>query len=228
MSKDEITTRLAITNMDFDSVALSTIFKIFESIIGNKISKISLFGTGQNEQYAVVEFTDKRHAKEAYDSIDGLEIETTGNIFDLSFVPTAFKGDVLLSECYSSYDYKGPKETGKRRCVDETAIQLSDELEVNFDIPDEFRTMLGKEAEEQSTQKQIVTGDDVSLGVSKALKSEEHERDHDGFSFDIKDDRFQSLFDDDDFIIDASNRKSRQQQASRVIIGKRQERRMEQ
>ncbi|ELA42390.1 uncharacterized protein VICG_00489 [Vittaforma corneae ATCC 50505] len=120
MDEHEITNRLAITNLDFDSVNLSTIFRIFESVIGPSIVRISLFGTERSQQYAIAEFTDKRHAKDAYDSIDGLEIEATGNIFDLSFVPADFKGDTLLDDCSNPCGYENTNKANKRCSMDES------------------------------------------------------------------------------------------------------------
>lgn len=218
MDINEITNRLAITDLDFNVVNLPTIFKIFESIIGNYVVKISLYSMNETQQYAVVEFYDDSTAKSAYDDLDGVEIESTGHIFNLSFVPDDYKPDQLIDECYNSKEYNDSKTIGKNQGINEDMIQLSEELDVNFDIPEEFRTKVEENNENNIKQTKIEKEKPKKDSISEKLKNTKKNKEVDDFQFNIKDERFKELLEEDEYIIDTSNKKSKQQKASKVII----------
>lgn len=237
-----MTSRLAIVNLDFESIKPSVLFKMFESMIGSGVLKISLFKTSKCEQYAIVEFRNKTYAKEAYEAMDGVTIEATENILDLSFVPDDFEYDSLLEECDNSRDSRDYMKIHTRSRIHEDMIQLSEEVDLSVFIPDEFRSVpIEAEADQNDRKLQEVKlneknnssendikddGNNTNMGsnVFDGLKKQKEGDDLDGFEFNVKDERFRGLFENDDFAIDASNRKSKQQQASRIIIEEKQRR----
>lgn len=218
MDVEGVTNRLAVTEIDFEQHKLHTLFKVFESVVGDAVVKVSLFQPDASACYAIVEFRDRKSAKEAYDALDGVEIENSGSTLNLSFVPDEFEHDALVDECSCADNYEEMLERDRGVEINEDMIELSDELNIDFGIPEGFKTVENvpeeKEADESSDHE-----------ISKALKQKKAPAEHDEtFEFDVKDSRFASLFENDDFVIDASNRKSKQQRATKLIVEERQRR----
>lgn len=210
-----ITKRLAVSDIDFEIVHISLIFKIMESFVDDKIKHIGLYETENGYMYALADFEDKNSAEEAYKTLDGTEIEMSGVVFNLSFVPDDFEVDNLIEECRSSENYRKIRKETKKRQLDEDMIEMSDEIQINFEIPDKFKTDT-EGADEQKKQKLNKKENVSEENIANKLKESIEEADD--FSFDIKDDRFKALFENDEFAIDASNKKTKLQKASKIII----------
>lgn len=209
-----ITRRLAVSDIDFEAIHISLIFKIVESFVEDKIKHIGLFETENGWMYAIAEFEDENAAEQTYRVLDNTEIEMSGIVFNLSFVPDDFKTDNLIEECRSSDNYRRYRRESKNKQIDENMIEMSEEISMNFEIPDKFRTDL----ESTSDQKKLKSSKKESVEEETIANKLKDNVEEDDFKFDIKDDRFKALFENDEFMIDASNKKARQQKASRLII----------
>lgn len=233
MNESELTIQLAVTELDFELIKLPTIFKISELIVGNGVAKISLFDQEKHGQYAIVELSDEECAKNAYIDTDGIEIENSGHIFNLSFIPAVFARDPVLGERTSSKDHDSSKMIyRKHKNLDDNMIQPCEELDVDFQIPDEFKSQPNFEVTSKPDIKkhsktdykavikkhaQIVPDQNLK-SVTTTLKVRGNVEEVDDFTFDTKDSIFRNLFVCDEFIIDASNKKSIQQWVSKNII----------
>jgi len=220
---NSITSRLAATGIDFGVSSLPKVFRIFESLAGDGILKISLFSSSEQKLYLIADFKNSETAKHIYDLIDGFAIEDTSSIFNFSFVPDDFELDTPLCECTSSEEFTGTEQEDKEHGIDENMVQLSDDLEVDFEIPAEYRS--GAEPVDGSENGPTVhKAKPADSEISKQLKEKTKAEDADDFKFDIHDSRFKALYESDSFIIDASNKKNRQQRASKAIIEERRRR----
>ena len=102
-------------------------------------------------------------------------------------------------------------------------IELSQEIDINFEIPEEFKS---KKVEasldyEKGYKPNIeeVEEEESSHHILNALKDEDKTEEPD-FEFDALDDRFKDLYEDEDFILDASNKKFKMQRSSKKIVEK--------
>lgn len=57
---------------------------------------ISLSEHEKHSQYAIVDYIDKERVRNAYNDIEGIEIENSGLIFNPSFIPAVFVRDPVL------------------------------------------------------------------------------------------------------------------------------------
>lgn len=208
--KAEMTRKLAITGVD-DSITSPCIFRVFESVVGDGVECVQLYSTTEGRCYFIVGFKSLSLAKRAYDLCDGVEIEQTGNVLNLSFVPEDMELDSLVEECESSRDFVHFRNAGRKMVLDESMIQLSDDNVLDIEIPEEHKTRACEE-DVQTFQRQNVSNAEIK--VSNDGESDELE----GFQLDLKDERLVDLFDDDDFTLDASNKGFRLQRASRDIF----------
>ncbi|KAM0681197.1 hypothetical protein GINT2_000392 [Glugoides intestinalis] len=231
-----VTDRLAISHIDFDKISLPLIFKVFESFVGDQIVNISLFQTDKYELYAIAKFTKRMYAKKAYEMTEGLKLEDTYCTFDLSFVPDDFVLDKLIDSCTESVEYEKRLEMLSKNTVDdESMIDISDEKSTPLGISES--TSLGmsekpllnipeitsiKEqpviVKEVKEVKQVKEKKGKKSQIQQEMHSFSQEEEEKGFEFDISDKRFQNLLDNDDFIIDASNNKSKKQKATSKIL----------
>lgn len=214
--ESNVTDRLAISNIDFDTVSLPFIFKVFESFIGDKIVNISLFESENCTQYAIAKFTKRMYAKKAYEMTEGLKLEGTNCIFDLSFVPSDFALDKLIDECTESGQFEKRLEILYKNTVDENMIDISDNETPAFEIPESFTVKEQSQATKQVKEKDEKKSKKHEKETAMFSVSEEEEAKD--FEFDISDKRFQNLLDNDDFMIDASNSKSKKQKATSKIL----------
>lgn len=205
-----MTKKLAIVGID-NSITPPCIFRVLESVVGDGVICVQLYSTAEGAHYFVAEFKSIGLARRAYDLCDGMEIERTGNVLNLSFVPENAELDMLIEACESSKDFVHHRSAGRKTVLDEDMIQLSDDNVLDIEIPEEYRTKV-REEEPQPMQKQSVGSTEVM--VPNNMESDELE----GFQFNIKDERFADLFRDDDFTLDASNKGFRLQKASREIF----------
>lgn len=218
-----ITKRIAITDIDFEEIALPTIFRIFESEVDQRIIRIGLYNSAKAQLYAICEFKSQEFSKKVYDNLDGVEIEKTGNIFNLSFIPDDFELDTLIAECTDSEDFRGIADKGQKIEIDENMIDLSGEIEVDFEIPEEFKSKAKVETfdYEKGYKPKVIEEKEESSShhILEALKEDDEKVETD-FKFDPLDERFKDLYEDENFILDASNKKFKLQKSSKVIIEK--------
>lgn len=214
----EITTRLAVTEVDFEEMTLPTIYRIFESEVGGSINRITLYNGENALIYAVAEFSSKQAAKKAYDNLDGVELEKTGNVLNLSFIPDDFTLDKAVNECTSSKEFKGVQAVAKKEERDENMIEMSQEVDVDFEIPEEFRTKPKKQQVETVSKTVKPEESSSEHAVMEALR--EDVKEVNDFTFDPNDERFKELYEDEDFTLDASNKKFKQQKSSKDIAKK--------
>lgn len=217
----QVTKRLAITGIDFEACTSPKIFRILESVVNNAVLTVSLHRSSQGTLYGVVELTNNEAAKKVYDAIDGFEIENTGNIFDLSFIPDDAVLTTPLDMCTSSDGCFDLEEYNDKNGDREDMFQMSEDLNVDFDIPDKFKE---KAVEEIKMVDKCTNKDTSEDTISKKLK-QKSVSEPDDFKFDANDDRFGAIFENDDFMIDASNKKSKVQKASKIIAEERRRRR---
>lgn len=213
---NNVTSKLAISNLNFEEIKPSFIFKAFESFVGAGISKICIYETSNGDQYGIAYFNTVEDAMTVYKTAEGLEIENTGSVFDLSFVLDDFIPDELIDTCDGTRKI-GKIETNKRKSkFDENMIEISDCV-VDFDIPEEFKSKPEDVVPIKSEKKTKKKTDDTNNEIAEALNEKETQKEDD-FEFNITDERFKDLFENDDFIIDASNKKALQQRSTRKIL----------
>lgn len=217
-----ITNRLAIVDVDFEEITLPTIFKMIESIVNQRIIKISLYNRNNVDLYLVCEFKSKEYARIAYDSLDGVEIEKTGNVFNMSFIPDDLELDTLVSECTDSEKFKEVGIKNKKIDINEDMIELSNECEIDFEIPEEFKSKDKPVIFDYEKGYKPIPVEDKEASdhhILEALKEDDSkDQEEDNFIFDPLDNRFKDLYEDEDFSLDASNKKFKLQKSSKVII----------
>lgn len=214
-----MTNKLAIVGIDFDSITLPCIFKVFESVVGDGVVRAQLYLTGQGDRYSVVEFKDISTAKEAYSFCDGIEVEQTGNVFNLSFVPDDAELDSLVEECENSREFTYNRRLRKKVTMDEDMVQLSDDQALlDIEIPEEYKTKAQEEDPQVSIDPEVIKENNGAIGVKEALDGNERADGLEGFQFNVRDERFTDLFEDDDFTLDASNKGFKLQKASKDIF----------
>ena len=224
MEKDA-TNRLAITDIDFDEVTIPTIFKILESEAYGKIIKITLYAGSNSQLYAVCEFKSKKDAMHVYSVLDGIQIERSGHSLNLSFIPDDFVlDDQLVSECTSSENFQIIKDSPQRIELDENMIEIDDDCKLDIEIPDEFKSKTKSDDSIQVKEekpKRDENQKESNHDVLNALKKNDDENDADiDFEMNLNDERFQDLYNNEDFALDASNKKFKTQKASKMIIEK--------
>lgn len=216
---------LAVTDIDIEKINAAYIFKIFESMIGNTIKNVNLYESRDTgEYYFIVFFETNSSAKESYELLDGLEIEQTGIFLNLSFVPQDMSLDDPIEECKSSKQFKNKILTPVNPTFNDEMIELSDDNEVLFDIPDEVKAQFRKEEEKLALyRKEPVKKieNESSNAIKEAMKPDDSKNAMEGFEFNVADDRFQKVYENDDFILDASNKKFKVQKASMNILDER-------
>ena len=219
-----VTNRIAITNLDFDEISLPTLFKIFESEVENKILKISLFSSSNQEMYAICDFKNKNDAYRAYTTFDGIQIEKTKHSLNLSFIPDNFIiNQKPISECTNSENFKPVIENSKTKEYDENMIEIEDDIQLDIEIPEEFKTKEKVVLEDKKKNSRIINEleeDNNNQNLLETLKKNEKKDDCADFKINLNDERFKDLFEDEDFILDASNKKFKMQKSSKDIIEK--------
>lgn len=214
-----MTKKLAITGVDFNSVTLACIFRVFESVVGDRVVRTRLYFTDRGESYSVIEFKDASSAKEAYAFCDGMEVEQTGSIFNLSFVPEDAELDSLAEECDSSRDFVHGRSANKRVEINEDMVQLSDdEILLDIEIPEEYKTKIQEKDSKAPRRTDATRKDDGTVSMKEAFGGDEYVDELEGFQFNVRDERFADLFEDDDFTLDASNKGFRLQRVSKEIF----------
>jgi len=210
--------RVAVTDIDFDKINVPHIFKIFESIVGNRVQNVGLYqdeGSGSN--YAVATFKNSESAYQAYEICDGVEVGQSGVFMNLSFVPD----DMQLGEpeefCEDSKDFVFNNEMNKKVVVNEDMIELADDNACYFEIPEEVKLKIKEEEAQKERKEPEIKNKVAATETRNMLEQEEKTSEFEDFQFNLKDDRFSELFKNNDFILDASNKKFKSQKVSNLI-----------
>lgn len=210
--------RIAVTDIDFDKINMPHIFKIFESIVGNRIQSVGLYQDGGSEcKYAIAIFKDSESAYQVYEICDGVEVGQSGLFLNLSFVPDDMELDEPEEFCENSKNFVFNNEMNKKVIFNEDMIELSDDNACYFEIPEEIKLKI-KEEESQKEKKEPEIKNKVAATETRSmLEQEEKTSEFEDFQFNLKDDRFSELFKNNDFILDASNKKFKNQKVSNLI-----------
>lgn len=210
----EITKRLAVSNLNREKVPIQWLFKIIETLLEKKIVSIRTYLSKKNTAFSVVEFFDSDDAKKLYDFCDGLQIEDTKEVFDLSFIPESMEFEDPLDECLDGSTFRFKKNV--RQQIDyNNLVEVSDEEDrLGIDIPEHLKQIAVHATEE----KKISPKEKEIAEMKKALEKDDEVDEYDGFQFDVKDGRFQQVFTNDDFAIDASNKKFKKQPETIEIL----------
>ncbi|KAI5169100.1 hypothetical protein PAEPH01_0435 [Pancytospora epiphaga] len=205
-----ITKRLAAQNLSTAKVPVEWLFKIVETILGSKIVSVSSHMSQSGKSFCVIVFEKTADAKKIYDFCDGMHIEDTNEYFELSFIPDVVDIGPTLEICKDSKNFRYEKIVNSHEALDYgNMIELSDEEnELGDPIPTEkleenFPLSPVVEQKNPVKEKELAKMEEVT----KALRQSDDKEELDGFSFDITDPRFEVVFTDKDFVIDASHRK---------------------
>jgi hypothetical protein len=218
----DVTSRIAITDLDFDEVTLPTLFKIFESEVEGRINRISLYSRSNHELYAICEFKTKKDSKHIYDTLDGMQIEKTNYTLNLSFIPDVFDpSGSAISECTDSKNFKIIGDTSTKEEFDENLIEMDEDCKLEIEIPEEYRSKPDSVGESKKEKVKMKEEESSKDNILEALKNKDEKEEADiDFQFDFEDKRFQDLYNNEDFILDASNKKFKVQKSSKAIIEK--------
>jgi len=207
-----VSRRLAVTEINTRVVTCSWIFKIMENLLGGKVISVKMYASPQSIPYYIVEFEHERDAKRIYDQYDGVSIEDTSELFNLSFVPEGMVLKDPVEECFSSRDFV--YEGHRRKTKDETeAIQLELSEEEEERILEQERVKADRERA-KAANKEILRDEKVKEILEEPVVEKEDE----GYEFNIHDPRFECILNDDDFMLDASNEKFKKQAESKEIL----------
>lgn len=222
MSEDFITEKLAISDLDFEKINIEWIMTIFERILNKKLNSIKLFASKSGKEFAVAEFDEIKDAKEIYDFCDGFEIEDTHELFNLSFVPKNIELGEPIKVCKDSSNFKFGKNSKKSNMSAAEMIDVSnDEVPLEVEVPNTFKY------DEEEVAAPVL--DDSKKKDDKnrllgAIEDEEDKREDEGFKFDALDDRFRRLYEDENFIIDTSDLKYKNQQDLKEVVNEKRRR----
>lgn len=211
------TTKLAITDLDFSKYDVSYLYKIFESVVNKNIIKVQLYNSNTSK-YAIATFKDVKSSSSAYQFCDGTEIETSGHILNLSYVPNGMEFDTLEDECTDSVNFKYTSFNQPKHQFDENDIDISEEGLPAFDIPEEFRSKVSEVPIQNLASKAKPINDENSM--KKVFEKVENQNDCKDFSINLEDERFKDMFENNDFGLDASNKKYKLQGSSKSIVDK--------
>lgn len=204
---------------------------MFESAVGKKIQNIKLYSQEDGSQYAVATLDQIKSAKEAFQFLDGTEIEKTGHILNLSYVPADMDLDELIQECITSKAFEPSVLRHKKKVFTEDDLEMSNEEAIQFEIPEEFQTKEiitpEKGVRSQDINEKNKKGQEGAMVkepenplIKDALKADVTTNDLEDFKIDLEDDRFKDIFEDDNFTLEASNKKFKQQTISKKILEK--------
>lgn len=193
---------MALRKVSMERVPLPWLFRMIEGILEKKIVAIKAYMSGSNGPFSIVEFESPEDAKKIYDFCDGLEIEDTREIFDFAFVPDAKVFADPLEECLKCTDFNFKEHVDRLR---DRAPAAED-----YEEDEKARRPAAPDSKAKETAK--------STEIKEALEAAEEVDDCEGFVFDLHDERFERMFTDPEFMLDASNKKFREQRESVVIL----------
>jgi len=203
-----VTKRLAARNLDPEKIQPRWLLRIVETIIEKKIVSVKTCLSKKKELVHVIEFSEREDAKRIYDFCDGLLIEDTRELFDLSFVPDSVDFGAPLDECRDSAGFCYQKPS--RAKIDYTDL-LGPGSDEEGDASEEKGA--GKAANAKKGEPKT-----KPINLQDALDNEDEADDLEGFKFDMADERFSRIFTDHDFVLDASNKRFREQRESAEIL----------
>lgn len=232
MEDSSPTKRLAITDIDLDAIPLQYIFKILSNIADNKLTSVKRYHSRKGSVFSVAEFTEVEAAFNAYDICDGCEIEGTHHIFNLSFVPDAVVLPAPVEECFECSGFIPHR---KQHSNPETMLESTERIQSLIEeIPEEIRATCqeamhqDKPADEDKNKlgnkEKDKPSDKEENSLKTAILKERNADELDGFVFDAKDPRFADLYEDQDFLLDASNRLFAAQKESIEIVDEKRQR----
>ncbi|KAI4291930.1 hypothetical protein PAPHI01_1204 [Pancytospora philotis] len=212
-----ITKRLAARGLDMEKIPLQRLFKIVEGILERKPLGVSTHTTKSGSSYCVIEFEDKADAGRIYEFCEGLQIEDTKEIFDLSFIPDAMDVGPAAEECRTSAGYRFKRGAEKE-------IDYEDMIESSSAAADAEPATAEAPAEpaesERSKKKRLEkeAREKKAAEVKEMLDDQEKPNELEGFQFDIADERFKKVFEDADYTIDASHKKYKKRPEAAEIM----------
>lgn len=208
----QVTRRLAAENIDTERVPIQWLFKIIENVIGKRPESLAKYIRADGSSYCIIGFADPSDARRVYDFCDGLLIEDTREVFDLSFVPDSLQLSNPVDICTDIDGYRFQKY---RRAAAEAADTFSDPFdeELEQDAATENVPANTKADAKASAKQQKDT-----VHLKEALSEHPVQDELEDFQFNIEDDRFSRLFTDPDFSLDTSSKRFREQKESVSIL----------
>ncbi|KAI5147998.1 hypothetical protein ENBRE01_0058 [Enteropsectra breve] len=195
MTESEITKRLAMTDINTDIVTLPWIFKIVEGVSDKcAIKEIKSYVSKTGAVYCILEFADAESAKSIYNLCDGIEIEQTGEYFNLSFVPEGMEFANEIEKCSTAAHFDYNAHVGRIKCYGDM-LEISDE---DLDAAIEKKLSDAKETKKAP---------EAPSEIAKELSAKSSDREFQGFEFNPRDPRFAKIFSDPAYFIDASHKK---------------------
>lgn len=216
-----ITKRLAAKNLNPEKIPVGWLYIIMEGILEKSIVSVKTYITPKSGLVYVIEFYEKEDAKRIYDFCDGLLIEDTKEVFDLSFIPEHIKFDAPIDECLDNKGFQYQKPTSKAIDYDKMIDASEDEeIEEANEEPEEEndKDTTKKSNKKLDNKKEKPTVVKKKINLKEAVANEKSVDDLEGFELDMKDDRFSKIFNNPDFALDASNKKFKEQKESKKIL----------
>lgn len=218
---ENITRRLAASGLNMEKISIQWLFKIVETISERKLTKVSIHFTKTHRQYCVLEFESSADAQKIYDFCDGLLIEDTNEIFDLAYIPDAMDIGEPAEECTSirGFQFKKPSSASNEAA----ALELSDEEEriVSGDANEDIEPAVEEPVvniKETAKKEEKEKLEKKAAETQQILEDEKDTNNFEEFKFDLTDERFKKVFDDQDFALDASNKKYKKQAETDQIL----------
>lgn len=211
-----VTKRLAISELNFDKIPLERIFKIFSSVSQNSLINIRTY-TSKRGIFSVAEFSAAESALAVYEFCDESEIEGTQETFHLSFVPDTTKLTGHIEECLGYCSFKPSRTAGELNHHGNECLELIEPIKELADcIPEDYAEQELPHVKKEEKK--------IENKLKNALDAEKNRDELEGFVFDLADPRFDRLYTDRNFILDASNKLFAEQRESSLILEERRRR----